>query len=69
MFHLRLPVELAQPQFADTFAEELTERLYIVSTGERRTVFPAADIEGEGSSNAVGDLLLGPAPLLARCSE
>ena len=66
-FTRRLAFELAQPQLADAFAEELTEPLNIVGTGERRTVFPATDIEREGSSNAVGDLLLGPALSLA-CS-
>jgi hypothetical protein len=68
-FTLPLAFELAQPQLADAFAKELTEPLNIVGTGERCAVFPATDIEREGGPNAVGDLLLGPAPFLACRSQ
>ena len=68
-FTLRLAFELAQAQLANAFAEELTEPLNIVGTGERRPVFPATNIERKGGPNAVGNLLLGPAPFLACRSE
>jgi len=65
IFILRHTFELTQPQLADGFAEQVTEFLKIVGAGEGGAVFPATDIERVGSPNAVGDLLLGPAPFLA----
>src|SRR5262249_39421756 len=68
-FTWHLVFKLAQSQLADAFAEELTEPLHVVSTGNSEAILPAADVERQGRANAVGDLLLRPAMLLACCSQ
>ena len=68
-FLWQLVCELAHPQLAHIFPEELAEPLQVVGTGGRGAVFPAADIEREGGPDAVGDLLLRPPLLLACCTQ
>src|SRR5258708_28257895 len=50
-----------QAQFAGALAEELAEFLYIVAAGPGCATFPACDIEIQGSTDLIGDILLRPA--------
>src|SRR5579884_930613 len=62
LLHLGLPWQ--QAQLAGALAKEFTEFLYIVGTRPGGAAFPARNIEIEGSTNLISDILLRPASFL-----